>query len=132
MKKRRNLTNLLFIDSDQEILNLLKALFNKNEEYEVFTAIDICEAEEIIQRQSIDLIVGDLILDRDECLHKLFQKIPDCAKVFKGDFLDIKSGKVVEDKKDGTLYINDYMLLSQLVRNLINTKDKKKDIFKLS
>ena len=96
--------SLLFVDDEEEILEILVDLFS-DEGYDLLTATKATEAMEIINDQSVDFVLSDLKLPDSsgtELLNQVREIHPDTIRVLTSGYLDIKFGSVTEDKQDGT------------------------------
>ena len=111
---------LLFVDDEEEILDILVDLFSE-EGYSLHTATKAAEALEIVSRNTVDFVLSDLKLpdaSGSELLAKIREKNPRTVRVLTSGYLDVKFGSVTEDKQDGTLYLSkpwDILTLKQLV-----------------
>ena len=115
-----NEKSVLFVDDEEEILEILVDLFRDND-YNIFTATAAKQALDIIYDKPIDFVISDLKLpDRTgvELLEEVKSKRPDAVRVLTSGFLDVQFGEVVESGCDGTLYISkpwDLSLIKALV-----------------
>lgn len=111
---------LLFVDDEEEILDILVDLFSE-EGYSLHTATKAAEALEIVSRNTVDFVLSDLKLpdaSGSELLEKIREKNPRTVRVLTSGYLDVQFGSVTEDKLDGTLYLSkpwDILTLKQLV-----------------
>ncbi len=111
---------LLFVDDEEEILDILVDLF-EDEGYSLYTATKAKEALRIIEQENVDFVLSDLKLpdaSGSELLDKIREKNPDAVRVLTSGYLDIQFGGIAEDKLDGTLYLSkpwDLMTLKRLV-----------------
>lgn len=111
---------LLFVDDEEEILEILVDLF-ADEGYSLHTATKAEDAIQIVDSHSVDFVLSDLKLPDSsgtELLEQIREKKPDTVRVLTSGYLDIKFGRVSENKKDGTLYLSkpwDLLTLKQLV-----------------
>ena len=115
-----DLKTLLFVDDEEEILEILVDLFS-DEGYSLHTATKAEDAIQIVDSHSVDFVLSDLKLPDSsgtELLDQIREKKPDTVRVLTSGYLDIKFGSVSENKKDGTLYLSkpwDLLTLKQLV-----------------
>lgn len=115
-----DLKTLLFVDDEEEILEILVDLFS-DEGYDLHTATKATDALQIMDDYSIDFVLSDLKLPDSSGLELLTQirdKNPNTIRVLTSGYLDVKFGSVTENKRDGTLYLSkpwDLLTLKQLV-----------------
>ncbi|NQT27758.1 response regulator [candidate division KSB1 bacterium] len=115
---------LLFVDDEQEILNILVDLFS-NDGYSLRTATGAEQARDIVNQQSIDFILSDLKLpdgSGKDFLGEVKDSKPEVVRVLTSGYLDIRFGRIEEDKKDGTYYVSkpwDLTCLKQLVTETV-------------
>ena len=115
---------LLFVDDEQEILNILVDLFS-DQGYDLKTATGAEQARDIINEQPVDFILSDLKLpdgSGKEFLRDVKRTNPRAIRVLTSGYLDIRFGRIEEDKKDGTYYVSkpwDLACLKQLVTQTI-------------
>jgi adenylate cyclase len=115
---------LLFVDDEQEILNILVDLFS-DEGYALRTATGAEEARDIMNQHSVDFVLSDLKLpdgSGKEFLREVKNTNPRIVRVLTSGYLDIRFGRIEEDKKDGTYYVSkpwDLACLKQLVTETI-------------
>jgi len=111
---------LLFVDDEQEILNILVDLFS-DEGYDLKTATGAEQARNIVNEQSVDFILSDLKLpdgSGKDFLRDVKKTNPGAIRVLTSGYLDIRFGRIEEDKRDGTYYVSkpwDLACLKQLV-----------------
>ena len=116
----QQLKSLLFVDDEEEILEILVDLFT-DEGYELHTATHANAALEIIDNHTVDFVLSDLKLpdaSGSDLLNKIRDKKPETVRVLTSGYLDLKFGNVSENKRDGTLYLSkpwDLLTLKQLV-----------------
>ena len=124
MKKMKS---LLFVDDEEEILDILVDLF-KDEEYELFTATKAEEARNIMKKHKVDFILTDLKLPDDsgsDLLTDIRNNNPETIRVLTSGYLDLKFGNISENKEDGTLYLSkpwDLFTLKQLVEERLEKR----------
>ena len=115
-----DLKTLLFVDDEEEILEILVDLFS-DEGYDLHTATKATDALQIMDDYPIDFVLSDLKLPDSsglELLTQLRDKNPNTIRVLTSGYLDVKFGSVTENKRDGTLYLSkpwDLLTLKQLV-----------------
>jgi len=115
---------LLFVDDEQEILDILVDLFS-DEGYQLHIATHAGEALEIIKAHCIDFVLSDLKLPDAsgiDLLQQVRKNSPSTIRVLTSGYLDLKFGSIVEDKQDGTFYLSkpwDIISLKQLVEERI-------------
>jgi len=115
-----DLKTLLFVDDEEEILEILVDLFS-DEGYNLHTATKATDALQIMDDYQIDFVLSDLKLPDSSGLELLTQirdKNPNTIRVLTSGYLDVKFGSVTENKRDGTLYLSkpwDLLTLKQLV-----------------
>ena len=115
-----DLKTLLFVDDEEEILEILVDLFS-DEGYNLYTATRATDALQIMDDYPIDFVLSDLKLPDSSGLELLTQiraKSPNTIRVLTSGYLDVKFGSVTENKRDGTLYLSkpwDLLTLKQLV-----------------
>jgi len=115
-----DLKTLLFVDDEEEILEILVDLFS-DEGYDLHTATKATDALQIMDDYPIDFVLSDLKLPDSSGLELLTQirdKNPNTIRVLTSGYLDVKFGSVTENKRDGTLYLSkpwDLLTLKQLV-----------------
>lgn len=115
---------LLFVDDEQEILNILVDLFS-DEGYSLRTATGAEQARDIINQHAVDFVLSDLKLpdgSGKEFLSEVKTANPRIVRVLTSGYLDIRFGRIEEDKKDGTYYVSkpwDLACLKQLVTETI-------------
>lgn len=111
---------LLFVDDEEEILDILVDFFSDNG-YELHTATNADDAIRIVDEKPIDFVLSDLKLpDRSgsDLLDEVKDKTPNTVRVLTSGYLDVQFGRVTENKKDGTLYLSkpwDLLTLRNLV-----------------
>ncbi len=111
---------LLFVDDEEEILDILVDFFSDNG-YELHTATSANDAIRIMDERTVDFVLSDLKLpDRSgsELLDEIKDKTPNTVRVLTSGYLDVQFGRVAESKKDGTLYLSkpwDLLTLRNLV-----------------
>jgi DNA-binding NtrC family response regulator len=119
-----NHKELLFVDDEEEILDILVDLFS-DEGYQLHVATRAEEAIEIINANCIDFVLSDLKLpdaSGTELLQQIREKNPRTVCVLTSGYLDLKFGSVVEDETDGTFYLSkpwDIVTLKQLVNEKV-------------
>ena len=99
---------LLFVDDEQEILDILIDLFS-DEEYDLHTAKRVDEAMHILDEHPIDFILSDYRLPDapgSELLDTVKDNHPDIIRVLTSGLMDLKFGRIVENQLDGTLYLS--------------------------
>jgi len=112
--------SILFVDDEEEILELLTELFAEDG-YDLYTAREAEEAIKIVDRNSVDFVLSDLKLPDAsglELLEMVRQRNPRTVRVLTSGYLDVKFGSVKENSVDGTLYLSkpwDLFVLKQLV-----------------
>jgi len=112
--------SLLFVDDEEEILEILVDLFTQ-EGYELHTATKAGEAMEIINHHPIDFVLSDLKLpdaSGSDLLDKIKKRNPKTVRVLTSGYLELRFGRIVENEVDGTLYLSkpwDLLALKQLV-----------------
>ena len=112
--------NLLFVDDEQEILDILIDLF-ADDEYDLHTAKCVDEAKNILNEYPIDFVLSDYKLPDapgSELLDSIKTNNPDIVRVLTSGLMDLKFGRVVENQLDGTLYLSkpwDLSKIKQLV-----------------
>ena len=62
MSEKHPLTRILFVDDEESILNTIKRLFHNNKDYMVFTTSKISEALNIMETNTIQVVVSDLAM----------------------------------------------------------------------
>jgi DNA-binding NtrC family response regulator len=111
---------LLFVDDEQEILDILVDLFS-DDGYQLHVATHAKEAMKIVNAHAIDFVLSDLKLadaSGVDLLKRIKKRNPDTIRVLTSGYLDLKFGSVLEDEQDGTLYLSkpwDIITLKQLV-----------------
>lgn len=111
---------LLFVDDEQEILDILVDLFS-DDNYQLHVATHAKDALKIMSTHPIDFVLSDLkLVDASgiDLLRDIRKKNPDTVCVLTSGYLDLKFGSVHEDELDGTLYLSkpwDILTLKQLV-----------------
>jgi len=111
---------LLFVDDEEEILDILVDLFSQ-EGYHLHTAKKADEAMQIVRKHHVDFVLSDLKLpdaSGSELLECIRQKNPDTVRVLTSGYIELRFGRIAENKEDGTLYLSkpwDLMALKQLV-----------------
>ena len=112
--------SLLFVDDEEEILEILVDLFS-DDGYCLHTATRAMEALQIVDDYPVDFVLSDLKLpdsSGSDLLERIREKNPNTVRVLTSGYLDIKFGSVTENKRDGTLYLSkpwDLYTLKQLV-----------------
>jgi len=112
--------SLLFVDDDEEILEILVDLFT-DEGYQLHTATSAVQAKNIIDKHPVDFILSDLRLpdgSGSELLNHIQEKHPKTVRVLTSGYMDLQFGRVAVDSKNGTFYVSkpwDLMTLKQLV-----------------
>ncbi|MBN1896056.1 response regulator [bacterium] len=112
--------SLLFVDDEEEILEILVDLFT-DEGYQLHTATSAIQAKKIIDRHPVDFILSDLRLpdgSGSELLNHIQEKHPKTVRVLTSGYMDLQFGRVAVDRKNGTFYVSkpwDLMTLKQLV-----------------
>ena len=112
--------SILFVDDEEEILEILVDLF-ADDEYSLHTATKAEDALCIVDHYPVDFVLSDLKLPDatgKDLLNKIREKTPDTVRVLTSGYLDVKFGSVTENKQDGTLYLSkpwDLYTLKQLV-----------------
>ena len=111
---------LLFVDDEEEILDILVDLFSR-EGYSLYTATKATDALQIIDNHSIDFVLSDLKLP-DASGSELLEQIriinPNVVRVLTSGYFDMKFGSIMENEEDGTLYLAkpwDLITLKELV-----------------
>ena len=100
--------SLLFVDDEEEILDILVELFSDNH-YQVYTATRVQDALAIIKAHMINFVISDLKLPDQsglDLLDNVRSCQPDAVRVLTSGFLDVRFGEVTENETDGTLYIS--------------------------
>jgi DNA-binding NtrC family response regulator len=116
---------LLFVDDEQEILEILVDLFSE-EGYTLHTATHANEALDIVDQYPVDFVLSDLKLpdsNGKELLDQVRVRHPDTVRVLTSGYLDIKFGNVTENHQDGILYLSkpwDLLTLKQLVMDRLD------------
>ena len=116
----KDLKTLLFVDDEEEILEILIDLFD-DEGYKLHTATKATDALQIMEDNPVDFVLSDLKLPDSsgvELLSQIREKNPQIVRVLTSGYLDVKFGSVSENKQDGTLYLSkpwDLLTLKQLV-----------------
>ena len=111
---------LLFVDDEEEILDILVDLFT-DEGYDLHTATRAYDALKIVENNHVDFVLSDLKLpdaSGSDLLEKVKEKDPTTVRVLTSGYLDIQFGSISENKKDGTLYLSkpwDIVTLKKLV-----------------
>jgi len=111
---------LLFVDDEQEILDILVDLFS-DDGYQLHIATHAKDALKIMNAHSIDFVLSDLKLadaSGADLLKKIRKTNPDTIRVLTSGYLDLNFGSVIEDEQDGTIYLSkpwDIGTLKQLV-----------------
>jgi len=111
---------LLFVDDEQEILDILIDLFS-DDQYDLHTAKRVDEAMHILDEYPIDFVLSDYRLPDapgSELLDTIRNNNPDTVRVLTSGLMDLKFGRVVENQLDGTLYLSkpwDLAKIKQLV-----------------
>lgn len=73
--------SILIIDDDLDIRDWLDLVLSKSEkDFVIFTACDGVEGLKIYKKQSIDLIITDLLMPNKDGFDLLFDLIRECAK----------------------------------------------------
>ena len=112
--------SLLFVDDEEEILDILVDLFS-DDGYQLHTAKRASDALEIVEHHGVDFVLSDLKLpdaSGSDLLNQIREKNPRSVRVLTSGYLDLKFGRIAENKKDGTLYLSkpwDLLTLKQLV-----------------
>lgn len=112
--------SLLFVDDEEEILEILVDLFSEDG-YCLHTATRAREALQIVDDYPVDFVLSDLKLpdsSGSDLLEQIRERNPNTVRVLTSGYLDIKFGSVTENKRDGTLYLSkpwDLYTLKQLV-----------------
>ena len=99
---------LLFVDDEEEILGILQDLFS-SDEYRLHVATRGEDAKQILEENYIDLVFSDLKLPDItgvELLNCAKDKNPDTVRILTSGYLELNYGTIVEDEKDGTLYVS--------------------------
>ena len=115
--------NLLFVDDENEILEILVDLFS-DEGYHLHTATRADDAMQIVNTHQIDFVLTDLKLpdsSGSDFLEKVRQSHPDVIRVLTSGYFDVQFGQVKEDSQNGTLYLSKPWDLSTL-KNLVESK----------
>ena len=111
---------LLFVDDEEEILDILVDLFS-DDDYKLHTATRVHDAMHIINHHSIDFVLSDLRLpdaSGSDLLDRIRLKNPRSIRVLTSGYLDVKYGCIQENQADGTLYLSkpwDLSAIKQLV-----------------
>ena len=111
---------LLFVDDEEEILDILVDLFSQ-EGYRLHTAKKADEALEIVKQHQVDFVLSDLKLpdaSGSDLLERIRQNNPETVRVLTSGYIELRFGRIAENKEDGTLYLSkpwDLMALKQLV-----------------
>lgn len=78
-------TNILFVDDEEHVLNSIRRLLARRcKNWHIVQTTDPFEALEILNRQTIDVIVSDIIMPKmqgDELLDKIAHKYPHIIRV---------------------------------------------------
>lgn len=115
-----NSRSILFVDDEQEILEILVDLFSE-EGYQLHTAKNVEEAKSIIEHNKLDFVLSDLKLpdaSGKEILTYVKSRNPETVRVLSSGYFDVDFGQVQHDKQDGTFYLSkpwDLWALKQLV-----------------
>ena len=100
--------HLLFVDDEEEILYILQDLFS-SDEYKLHIATRGEDALQILENNYIDLIFSDLKLpdiNGWELLNCAKDKNPETVRILTSGYLELNYGTILEDEKDGTLYVS--------------------------
>jgi len=100
--------SLLFVDDEEEILDILKDLFAE-EEYNLYTATKVQDAIEIIKENNVDFVLSDLKLPDSSgvtFLEKVKNMNPEAVRVLTSGYLDVGFGLIAKDETSGTLLIS--------------------------
>ncbi|MFO7890158.1 MAG: response regulator [bacterium] len=123
----KKLKSLLFVDDEEEILDILVDLF-KDDDYQLYTATKAEEARDIMEKHEVDFVLSDLKLPDDsgsDLLTDIRNKNPETIRVLTSGYLDLKFGNISENKEDGTLYLSkpwDLFTLKQLVEERLEKR----------
>lgn len=116
--------NLLFIDDEEEILEILVDLFS-DDDYNLYTATRAEDARQIFNDKPIDFVLSDMKLpdaSGTELLDEIKTANPKVVRVLTSGYLDLKFGRVAVSKNDGTFYVSkpwDLSILRSLVTNKV-------------
>jgi len=112
--------SILFVDDERVILEILCDLFS-DDGYDLHTATKAEDALNIVNDISIDFVLSDLKLPDSsgtKLLAEIQRKSPATVRVLTSGYLNVKFGKIGENKQDGTLYLSkpwDLVTLRRLV-----------------
>jgi len=115
----------LLVDDEEDILELFVGLFS-DEGYHLYTASKAQEAIDIINRNTIDLVISDLKLPDAsgiELLNHAKSKNPGSVRILTSGYLNVQFGKITESVQDGILYMSkpwDFTTLRHLISRYLN------------
>jgi DNA-binding NtrC family response regulator len=116
MKTKR----LLFVDDEEEILDILVDYFS-DEEYQLHTAKRVMDAISIVENNPVDFVMSDLKLPDAsgmDLLDNVRLNNPDTVRVLTSGYLDVQFGQVTKNVDDGTIYLSKPWDLS-MIRKLV-------------
>lgn len=115
-----NSKSILFVDDEQEILEILVDFF-KEEGFDLHTATNAEEALDIVDSMNMDFVLSDNKLpdaSGEDLLKKIQAASPGTIRVLASGYVDVDFGTIGQDAQDGTLYLSkpwDILTLKQLI-----------------
>jgi len=121
---------LLFVDDEEEILEVLMDLFKDEEDLQIITATSGKEALEKIENLPIDLVLCDLKLPDVsglDLLRNIKGRYPDSITILATGYLDIYGDQVREHREDIYKFITkpwDIFELKDMILNILKNKGR--------
>ncbi len=114
------MSNILFVDDNQTIIDNLSR-FLEIEGYTVFKATNSREAIDIYKKESIDLIISDIMMENKDAGYELYKKISEFNVIPPTPFVFLSARTDEESLRDGmNLGAADYLKKPVESKNLIN------------
>lgn len=131
---------LLFVDDEPNILSALKRLFRPHG-YRIFTAGGGAEGLEVMERETVDLVISDMRMpnmDGAQFLERVRAKWPDTMRILLTGYADVGSTIAAINKGEIFRYVskpwedNDIVLLVKQALDLKNLAQEKRRLEELT